>query len=300
MGRVLTRADSSVTPLSLNSLPGSGRGCPTGSHPGTNRHAGGPAEGRPASVDVTEESENTVPICARPAHAGLWGRKPRAGWNPAPHNRSVDFQLNAVEVRALGSLLEKDITTPEYYPMTLNALVNACNQKSNRDPAVSYDDETVREALDSLRAKGLTGIITGPGNRVPKFTHRFSERLNLGRREHALLTELMLRGYQTVGELRNRGARMYEFSDLEEVEACLRSMMDRPDGALVTQMPHFAGTKEVRWAHLLSGEPALDAVEPPAADVHGAGVSMAERVAALEAEVSALKTQFQEFRKQFE
>ena len=215
--------------------------------------------------------------------------------------------MNPIEVRVLGSLLEKEITTPEYYPMTLNALVNACNQKSNRDPAVNYDDETVREALDLLRTKGLTGIITGPGNRVPKFTHRLSERLNLGRREHALLTELMLRGYQTVGELRNRGARMYEFSDLEEVESCLRSMMDRPDGALVTQMPHLAGTKEVRWAHLLSGEPALDAGEAPAAAAHGTGVPLSERVAALEAEVGALRgevcglaAQLQEFRKQFE
>ena len=215
--------------------------------------------------------------------------------------------MNPVEVRVLGSLLEKDITTPEYYPMTLNALVNACNQKSNRDPAVSFEDETVREALDSLRTKGLTGIITGPGNRVPKFTHRLSERLNLGRREHALLTELMLRGYQTVGELRNRAARMYEFSDLEEVEACLRSMMDRPGGALVTQMPHLAGTKEVRWAQLLSGEPVLDAAEAPAAAAHSTGVTLSERVAALEAdasslrgEVDALTAQFREFRKQFE
>lgn len=207
----------------------------------------------------------------------------------------------------LGSLLEKEITTPEYYPMTLNALVNACNQKSNRDPAVSYDEEAVRETLDALRAKGLTGLITGPGNRVSKYTHRLSERLNLGRREHALLTELMLRGYQTVGELKNRGARMYDFSDLDEVEACLRAMMDRPDGALVTQMPHLAGTKEVRWAHLLSGKPASEPVSAPVVAVHGAAGPVGERVAALEAEVRALRgeveglaAQFREFRKQFE
>jgi uncharacterized protein YceH (UPF0502 family) len=223
----------------------------------------------------------------------------------------VDFQLNPVEVRVLGSLLEKDITTPEYYPITLNALVNACNQKSNRDPAVNFDDETVSEALDSLRAKALTGIVTGPGNRVPKYTHRLADRLNLGRREHALLTELMLRGYQTVGELRSRAARMYDFSDLEEVEGCLRTMMERPAGALVTQMPHLPGTKEVRWAHLLGGEPAPDAPAPfqgrdPLPGRDGRAPS-SDRINALEAEVSTLrneindlKAQFQEFRRQFE
>jgi uncharacterized protein YceH (UPF0502 family) len=219
----------------------------------------------------------------------------------------VDFQLTPVEARVLGALLEKEITTPEYYPMTLNALVNACNQKSNRDPVMTYDDETVHETLDSLRAKGLTGLITGPGNRVPKYTHRVSERLNLGRREHALLTELMLRGFQTVGELKNRGARMYEFSDLEEVEACLRAMMDRPGGPLVTQMPHLAGTKEVRWAHLLCGPPRPEVIDAPSAAANVSGASNSERIAALEGQVTellsrieSLTAQFQEFRKQFE
>lgn len=213
-----------------------------------------------------------------------------------------------MEVRVLGSLLEKDITTPEYYPMTLNALVNACNQKSNRDPAVNYDDETVSEALDSLRHRALVGIVSGPGNRVPKYTHRLSDRLNLGRREHALLTELMVRGFQTVGELRNRGARMYEFSDLEEVEACLRGMAERPDGGLVVRLPHLPGSKEPRWAHLLSGPPSAEALAS-----HGAPATVAtssassERIASLEAEVSALrsemenlKAQFADFRRQFE
>ncbi len=219
----------------------------------------------------------------------------------------MDFLLNPVEARVLGCLLEKDITTPEYYPMTLNALVNACNQKSNRDPAVNYDESTVNESLQSLRHKGLTGIISGPGNRVPKFTHRLSDRLNLGRREHALLTELMLRGYQTVGELRTRASRMYEFSDLEEVEGCLRLMMDRESGALVTQMPHLPGTKEVRWAHLLSGTPAVETVVQPVTQAHSASPGMSDRIETLEAEVASLharmnelQSQFQEFRKQFE
>lgn len=216
----------------------------------------------------------------------------------------MDFSLTPVEVRVLGSLLEKDITTPEYYPLTLNALVNACNQKSNRDPAVAYDDETVSRALESLRASGLSGLITGPGNRVPKYTHRLSERLNLGRRESAILCELMLRGFQTVGELRTRSARMYDFSDLDEVETCLRSMMERDSGPLVTQLPHLPGTKEVRWAHLLSGPPSLDAAPSPA-PVHAGGP--ADRIAALEAqlgdlraEVDSLRAQLQEFRHQFE
>jgi uncharacterized protein len=191
--------------------------------------------------------------------------------------------------------------------MTLNALVNACNQKSNRDPSVNYDESTVNEALQSLRHKGLSGIISGPGNRVPKFTHRLSDRLNLGRREHALLTELMLRGYQTVGELRTRASRMYEFSDLEEVEGCLRMMMDRESGALVTQMPHLPGTKEVRWAHLLSGPPVVETAVHPVPQGHSAAPGTSDRILALEAEVALLHTrmdelqsQFQEFRKQFE
>jgi uncharacterized protein YceH (UPF0502 family) len=218
----------------------------------------------------------------------------------------MEFLLNPVEVRVLGSLLEKDITTPEYYPMTLNALVNACNQKSNRDPAVNWDDATVNEALSSLRAKGLTGIISGPGNRVPKFTHRMSERLNLGRRELALITELMLRGYQTVGELRTRGARMYEFSDLDEVETCLRGLMEREGGPLVTQLPHLPGTKEVRWAHMLSGPPAPESLtdaRPHAQHVNGPSeriTALETEVAALRSEIEGLKAQFLDFRKQFE
>ncbi len=216
----------------------------------------------------------------------------------------MDFSLTPVEVRVLGSLLEKDITTPEYYPLTLNALVNACNQKSNRDPAVSYDDETVSHALESLRARGLSGLISGPGNRVPKYSHRLSERLNLGRRESAILCELMVRGFQTVGELRTRGGRMYDFSDLDEVETCLRGMMERDSGPLVTQLPHLPGTKEVRWGHMLSGPPALDAGPSPP-PVHASPT--ADRVAALEAqlgqlrdEVHSLKAQLEAFRHQFE
>src|SRR5215212_7926543 len=112
--------------------------------------------------------------------------------------------LNAVEVRVIGSLIEKEITTPEYYPLTLNALINACNQKSNREPAVSYDEDTVADAIDSLREKHLVTVLTGGSNRVPKYGHRLGQRLNLGRRETAILCEMMVRGPQTVGELKDR------------------------------------------------------------------------------------------------
>jgi uncharacterized protein len=223
----------------------------------------------------------------------------------------VDFILHPAEVRVLGSLLEKDITTPEYYPLTVNALVNACNQKSNRDPMVNYTDEVVIRALESLRAKGLATIVTGGSNRVPKHAHRLSDRLNLGRRELALLCELMLRGPQTTGELRGRAARMYEFSDLEEVESCLRGLMERDPDPLVTRLPHLPGTKETRFAHLLGGEPDLAALAPaPSSRVErdidrpiagdGDVAELRAEVAGLRSEVHELKLQLEQFRRQFE
>jgi uncharacterized protein len=218
----------------------------------------------------------------------------------------VDFLLQPAEVRVLGALLEKDITTPEYYPLTLNALVNACNQRSNRDPVVNFDDDTVARALESLRAKALAGVITGGSNRVPKYSHRFSEVLNFGRRELALLCELMVRGPQTVGELRTRGSRMYDFSDLDEVESVLRSLTERPGGPFVVRLQHQPGTKEPRWAHLFSGEPTV-APEPAANSYASPPQPRSDRLAELEAEVARLRTevddlkeQFQQFRKQFE
>ena len=165
----------------------------------------------------------------------------------------MDWQLDAVETRVLGCLLEKEIATPDYYPLSINALVNACNQKSNRDPVVNYDEAIVEEALSELRGKGLALRITGRDARVPKHAQRFTEKFNLGRREAAVMCVLMVRGPQTVGELRGRAERLYDFEDLEGVEMTLNRLAEME---FVKKLPRVAGFKEQRWGHLFSGEPA--------------------------------------------
>lgn len=209
----------------------------------------------------------------------------------------MDLLLHPVEVRVLGSLLEKEITTPEYYPLSLNALVNACNQKSNRDPAVHFDEDTVEHALQSLRDKGLLLSITSAGSRVHKYGHRISEKLNLGRPELAILCELMLRGPQTLGELRNRAVRMHPFDDLDQVQ----SVIDRlPE--LMVKLERRPGEKESRFAHLLSGTPAVSQTqpEPPAPQRSDRVANLETEVAQLRHELQDLKQQFAGFRKQFE
>ena len=200
--------------------------------------------------------------------------------------------LHPVEVRVLGCLVEKDMATPEYYPLTLNSLQNACNQKSSREPVVNYDESAVEQALELLKNKGLVMRISGAGHRVEKFSHRLGEKLNLGRRELALLSVLMLRGPQTVGELRGRSERMHQFTDLDEVERVLESLEAREPEPLV------ARASRGRWVHLFSGAPELstEAAEPEAAPRAG----LEPRVEALEREIDELKRQFAEFRKQFE
>jgi hypothetical protein len=213
------------------------------------------------------------------------------------------IQLDDVEVRVLGALMEKEVATPEYYPLSLNALVNACNQKSNREPVVSYDEDTVETALDGLRAKGLAARISGHDMRVPKHAHRFSEVINLGRREAAVVCVLMLRGPQTAGELRGRTERLYPFDDLEAVDACLTRLMEWQPDPLVTRLPRQVGYKEVRYAHLLAGEPPVTSAAPtPAArDTPEDPVARLQAsVDRLEAEVADLKRQFADFKKQFE
>jgi uncharacterized protein YceH (UPF0502 family) len=208
----------------------------------------------------------------------------------------MDFQLDAVEARILGSLLEKEITTPEYYPLSLNGLVNACNQKSNREPVVSYDDDTAEHALESLRTKGLALRSTGRDSRVPKHAQRFTEKYNLGRREAAILCVLLLRGPQTVGELRGRTERLYAFDDLEAVESTLRHL---DESGFVTLLPRQAGFKEPRWAHLMCGEVQVSE-EAPSESAAPARSGLADRVAQLEADLADLRAQLDDFRRRFE
>jgi uncharacterized protein len=210
----------------------------------------------------------------------------------------MDWQLDAPEARVLGALLEKEIATPEYYPLSLNALVNACNQKSNREPVVSYDEDTVEEALSGLRTKGLAVRITGE-SRVPKHGQRFTEKLNLGRREAAIICLLLLRGSQTVGELRGRSDRLYSFDDLEAVESTLQRLSE---AGMVKKLPRVAGTRESRYAHLLCGDIVEDGAAEPA-PVRASAIDdnpVAERIDALEQELAQLRREFEDFRGRFE
>ena len=192
----------------------------------------------------------------------------------------MEHKLTAVEARVLGALIEKDLTTPEYYPLSLNALMNACNQKSSRDPVVAYDEGTVEDAVETLRQKGFARIVTGAGSRVAKYGHRLSETANMGRRELPLLCVLLLRGHQTLGELRGRTERMHEFTDTEEVERVLGAMLD-----WVVKLPHLPGTKEARYAHLMGGPVEVEAVS--------VGVPRADRIGALELEVAELRREIE-------
>lgn len=217
------------------------------------------------------------------------------------------IELEDAEVRVLGVLMEKEVATPEYYPLSLNALVNACNQKNNRDPVVSYDEDTVETALAGLRAKGLAARISGHDMRVPKHAHRLQEVINLGRREAAVMCVLMLRGPQTAGELRGRTERLYPFDDLEAVDACLTRLMEWEPEPLVARLPRQVGYKEVRYAHLLSGEPPAVSAAPSTVQTPHIRETRDDQVARLqtsvdrlEAEVAEVKRQFAEFRKQFE
>jgi len=199
----------------------------------------------------------------------------------------------------LGSLIEKEITTPEYYPLTLNALVNACNQISNRDPVVSFDEMTVARALESLREKKLAWMVTGVG-RVPKYEHRFTEALQLAAQEVAVLCVLMLRGPQTVGEIRGRTTRLYEFKELEEVELTLQALLSAQP-PLALKLPRQPGTKESRYAHLLAGAVQIEEREV-APRLEPATVAIRqenERLAALEDETAQLRSDLQELKQQF-
>ena len=203
----------------------------------------------------------------------------------------------------LGALVEKELTTPEYYPLSLNALVNACNQKSNRDPVMNLDEEAVHEAMRSLDKKGLAGAADNMVSRVTKYEHRLQEAYNFTRHETAILAELLLRGPQTPGELRSRADRMHKFDDLGIVQSTLQRLMKR-EPPLVKLLPRQPGTKEARYAHLLSGD--VEVVEPESVPEF-APTSGGDRMARLEnqienlqSEITDLKQQFAVFRKQFE
>lgn len=218
--------------------------------------------------------------------------------------------LNDVEARVVGSLIEKQVTTPDYYPLTLNALVNACNQISNRDPVVHYDEKMVARAIEDLRAKNLVYVFYGSDSRVPKYKQMMREIFHLSPQELAVICVLMLRGPQTVGELRGRTNRLHEFANLEEVEATLDALAAREEQPLVKKLPRLAGQKEARYAHLLSGDVEVSEQAVPAPHVEPVMREVRvenERIARLEAEVESLKQevalirqQFDEFKKQFE
>jgi len=218
----------------------------------------------------------------------------------------MEFTLTETEVRVLGSLIEKDITTPEYYPLSLNALVNACNQKTNRDPVMQLDEDAVRGALDGLQEQRMAGPARGADSRVTKYEQRLQEVFNFTRPEIAVLCVLLLRGPQTPGELRGRAERMHRFEALEDVQSALQKLMER-EPPLAKVLPRQPGTKESRYAHLFGG----DVVELEKPGQAGAAAERnpvdTERVARLEEEmadlrreVAGVKDQLERFRKQFE
>lgn len=210
----------------------------------------------------------------------------------------MEIILTSVEARVLGSLIEKEITTPDYYPLSLNALINACNQKNNREPVMGLDEEAVRSALDGLQAKRLAGPVNSADSRVTKYEHRLQEVFNFNRREIAVLCVLLLRGPQTPGELRGRTERMFRFEELSDVQSTLQHLIER-DPPLVRMLPRQPGTKESRYMHLLSGD-----TEPASAVMQKPGVGTIEadsndRIAALEEDIARLRSELTELREQF-
>lgn len=219
----------------------------------------------------------------------------------------MDIDLTAIEARILGCLIEKEATTPDYYPLSLNAITNACNQKTNRHPVMNLSEGDVQRGLDAMVGKRLLWEKTPAGSRVTKYAHRLSNTLGLtysfARQELAVLCVLMLRGAQTAGEIRSRSGRLYDFSGLEDVEQALRSLTEREDGPYVARLAREPGRKEARYAHLLCGDIAAEDIEsevletttspvpPPAAEA---------RIAALEHEVAALRSELDEIKQQLQ
>ncbi len=213
----------------------------------------------------------------------------------------MDNPLNAVGVRVLGSLIEKEATTPDNYPLTLNALTSACNQTSNRDPVLDLDEATVADSIADLERRSLVRAVHRD-SRAKRYRHLMSETMKLHPAECAVMCVLMLRGFQTAGEIRTRTARLFEFRDLPHVDVTLQSLMTLPT-PLVVQLPRQPGQKETRYAHLLSGEPKVEAheqvvgadpIEPSRVD------ELEKEVVALRAEMAELRARFEEFRREFQ
>jgi uncharacterized protein len=218
----------------------------------------------------------------------------------------MDLRLTEKEVRVLGALIEKDITTPEYYPLSLNALLNACNQKSNRDPVMQLDEDAVRAALDGLQQQRMAGPARGADSRVTKYEQRLQEVFNFMRPEIAVLCVLLLRGPQTPGELRGRAERLHRFETLDDVKSALKKLMQR-DPPLAKVLPRQPGTKESRYVHLFSGDVvgadapvrATSDAEPESADADRL-IRLEEEVAELRRDLAEVKDQVERFRRQFE
>jgi uncharacterized protein YceH (UPF0502 family) len=212
------------------------------------------------------------------------------------------LNLNPIESRILGCLLEKERTVPENYPLSLNSLVGACNQTTNREPVTAYDEREIEEGIAALREKKLVTVIFGSGSRVQKYRHNLLEHFELDRRDVAVMCVLLLRGPQTAGELRSRTERLFHFATLEELEACLEGLA-RGDSPLIKLLPQQPGQKERRYVQLFSAEPEggwREATPPPAPRGDARLEALQAEVAALREEVAALKAQFTDFKKQFE
>src|SRR5882724_5005171 len=268
----------------------------------------------------------TTGVCTNNSHSGTLWRSRRVGSLRLRQSLVISYQpsirvsfhpvnilLNETECRVLGSLIEKEITTPEYYPLSLNALVNACNQKSNRDPVMNLDEAAVRQALHSLDEQSLVRSVSASDSRVTKYEHRLQEAFNFYRHEIAIMCVLLLRGPQTPGELRTRTERMHSFDDLSAVQSSLNHLMKR-EPPLAKVLPRQPGTKESRYAHLLSGdvevfEPKSEVEASPATNSADAGriallekevAALRSEVANFQREIADLRQQFAQFKKQFE
>jgi uncharacterized protein YceH (UPF0502 family) len=237
---------------------------------------------------------------SRPRIAYACGESSSHGYGQEA-NATMNIELSPLEARVIGCLIEKQITTPDQYPLSLNALVNACNQKSNRDPIMEVDERTVQDTLDQLARKHFVIEKSGFGSRVPKYQHRFCNTeygtLKLTAQELAIVCELLLRGPQTPGELRTRASRMAPFSDAAQVEAALESLRTREDGPFVVRLPREPGRRDARYAHLFSGAVAVPAsAEPQTVAVSSAGAETSARLERLEEQVQRLREELEDLK----